>query len=487
MNLLDRLILAVDPKAGLQRLRARAAAAGVRLAYEGAKTGRRTEGWITAGGSGNAELGGDIATLRNRSRSLIRDNHYAANACEQWAVYSVSYGITPQPKASSQAMNQFYAERWEEFSRQCSADGLSHFPAMQRLIAKTEFESGEVLLRRRFRRRSDRNPVPLQVQVLEPDYLDHQKTGPIHGTSGYIIQGVEFDGIGRRVAYWLFPQHPGEVTTISQRGLASERVPAEDIIHVYDMRRPGMVRGVPRLAPVLLRMRDLDDYEDAYLMLQKVQACLAAFVEQPDGDALPINKSTTDASTGIRLEMIEPATINYLKPGEKITFSSPQGSAVYGEYKRSIVRDLACGMGFPYEILSGDSSQNNYSSSRGGKVGFIQLVETYRWDVLIPAFDRIWQWWQEAGVVAGVLSGSVAVEWAPPPIPILDREVEAKADLIELQNGALTWPQLVSRQGYDPEKQISEITTWKERLEAAGVQIGGVKQNANNESPAPAA
>ena len=47
MNLLDRLIAAIAPEAGLRRVRARAQIGQMR-AYEGAQRGRRTQGWRTS-------------------------------------------------------------------------------------------------------------------------------------------------------------------------------------------------------------------------------------------------------------------------------------------------------------------------------------------------------------------------------------------------------------------------------------------------------
>ena len=65
-------------------------------------------------------------------------------------------------------------------------------------------ESGECLVRLRERRVEDGLPVPLQLQVLEPDHLDASKTGDLPN-GGFVLQGVEFDALGRRRAYWLYP------------------------------------------------------------------------------------------------------------------------------------------------------------------------------------------------------------------------------------------------------------------------------------------
>ena len=69
MNLLDRAIGLVAPQAALRRAQARAAMAMLARSYEGARIGRRTEGWVVAGTSANAEIGTAIARLRDAMAS----------------------------------------------------------------------------------------------------------------------------------------------------------------------------------------------------------------------------------------------------------------------------------------------------------------------------------------------------------------------------------------------------------------------------------
>ena len=150
------------------------------------------------------------------------------------------------------------------------------------------FESVEALIRRRNRVRADGVFPPFQLQVLESDYLDVSKTEPT--SSGYIIQGVEFDRVGRRVGYWLYGQHPGDPVNTGVRGglgLQSAFVPADQIIHLYEPTRPGQVRGVPELSAVMMAMRDLDDWEDSEIIRKKTESCLAAIVRGPAGENRP--------------------------------------------------------------------------------------------------------------------------------------------------------------------------------------------------------
>jgi capsid protein len=65
--------------------------------------------------------------------------------------------------------------RWSDAA---DADGQLDFYGLQTLICREMVEAGEVLVRRRLRRSSDGMQVPLQLQVLEADFLAriiHQK------------------------------------------------------------------------------------------------------------------------------------------------------------------------------------------------------------------------------------------------------------------------------------------------------------------------
>src|SRR5690348_15373182 len=81
------------------------------------------------------------------------------------------------------------------------------------------------------------------IQLLEPDFLDDSRLGVLPN-GNKVVQGVEFDPIGQRAAYWLFPEHPGNNFAIAAMGLVSKPVPASEIAHLYEHQRT-QARGVP--------------------------------------------------------------------------------------------------------------------------------------------------------------------------------------------------------------------------------------------------
>lgn len=475
-NWLDRTIGFFNPAEGLRRAVYRAQTQTLnrispRARYEGAKVGRRTNGWTTTGASANSELQADLVRLRERSRDLIRNGGSAAAMQTKWADKVVGWGITPR------WADPGVLKVWEAWARQCSSDsGVPHFGALTWLAVAGWFESGEVLIRRRYRYPTDRLPVPMQIQVLEPDYLDTSHNGPT-SNGGYAVQGIEYDRLGRRQGYWLFEVHPGETASWRYSSINSKFVAARDVIHLYRPTRPGQSRGVPFLAPVLLDLRDLADWEDAELVRKKVEACLAAFITSPEGDSLALAAQMMDTSTGQVVEAFEPGMVTRLKPGEDVRLNQPTYAGGYKEYKSSRQHDIAAPI-MPYELMTGDLSQVNYSSYRSGLLAFKAAVEVAQWNVVIPLLcERVAEWFLEAAELNGAIpmNADRTVNWSPPPFDLLDREAEAKADQLELQIGKRTWPQLISEQGGDPVSHLKEITETAPALKEAGVDFFGGK------------
>jgi lambda family phage portal protein len=466
-NFLDRAIGYISPQRGIRRLHARAALRVATLAYEGARSGRHQGNWLRPSTSANTEIGASLVNLRNGSRALYRDNPLARKAVDEIVTKIVGTGILPRSKAKLERDRKTLDELFAEWFEQCDSAGRLNFAALEALTVKTMVESGEALIRLRPRLPADNLAVPLQLQILEPDYLDLGKSELT--ATGYRLQGVEFDKLDRRIGYWLFGQHPGDsLTTASLHdSLTSKFVGAGSILHAYEMERPGQVRGVPRCAPVITAMRDLDEYEEAVRVRKKIEACFAAFVYNADSETNGIGLQATDEDTGEVVETFEPGMIQYLNGNKNIEFADPKSGGAEPDYIRMQQRIIAAGWKIPYEILTGDLSQINYSSYRGGLLGFRDMTTAFRWNTLIPLVCApIWRRFVGLAYLAGKIeTPDAAVEWSEPKFDLLDREKEAAADQAMMRVGTLTWPQAVAAQGEDPEIQLAEIALWNQKFD----------------------
>lgn len=482
MNALDKLIASFSPERGLKRLHARATLDRIsgrtqaERAYEGAKTGRRTGGWISGNTSADAEISSSIQKLRDRSRSLIRDNPYAARARDVFCANVVGTGIIVKAGPAKDA--------WDRWVNECDADGLVDFYGMQALVMRCMFESGECLIRFRERRPEDGLIVPLQLQVMEPDYLDQGKVGNVAG-GGWIVHGVEYNAIGQRVAYWLFSQHPGDSATY-KTGLQSKRIPAEQILHIFERGRPGQSRGVPRLASVLLKMRDLDDYEEAELVRKGIESCFSAIVTTEDmGSGL--NESTTDQN-GNRIESLGAGLIQYLKPGQDIRFGAPSASGDYGNYTKTQLRAIAAGIGITYEQLTGDLSDVNYSSIRAGLIEFYRSVDMLQWHCIIPMMlAPIWKRWSETAYAVRAIKQKPEAypQWTTPRRQWVDPLKDVNAARQELAAGITSLSEVIRTRGEDPEKVFAEIAKERETLRTLGITVDTIPPEALPPEPDP--
>jgi len=461
----DRMATTLAPRWQLQRLRARAAVDVMRRHYEGATTGRRTQGWHRSSTDATQATGPYLQRLRDVARDLVRNNPYAASGLSTIVDHAVGWGIVAKPTTP----NARAAALWQAWAgtTACDADGVHDFAGLQKLVMRTVVESGEVLVRRRLRRPEDGLPIPLQLQVLEPDFLDTSKDS-FQGrlpNGGRIIQGVEFDAVGRRVAYWLFPEHPGSALGAG----SSVRVDARNVRHIFRMDRPGQVRAPSWFGPLLVRFKDFDEYEDATLMKQKIAACLAAITSDTDGSGAPLG--TADDSTTPELDMLEPGAILNLPPGRSVEVVQPPSVGEYAEYSKTSLRAIATGLGVTYEDLTGDYAGMPFSAARMSRLRHWARVEDWRWRILIPQLcDPVWAWAMEVASVFG-LPNAPRAEWTAPPAPMIDPVNEGLAYTRNIRAGIQSLSDSLRERGYDPAQVLQEIADDNARLDALGLVL----------------
>lgn len=468
---LDRALLVVAPGWARSRMVNRAAALILARNYEAANSGRRTSNWGRSYADANVAAGASLAVLRALSRDLRRNNPWARRGVQVIANNTVGWGIVARPAGASEEL----AAAWQEWSEttQCDADGRLTFYGMQRQAMDTVVESGEVLVRARWRYPEDGLAIPLQLQILEPDFIDTTKDNFTGLAGGPVVQGVEFDKLGRRVAYWLFPEHPGSNKATG----TSRRIPASEILHVFRAERPGQVRGVPWLAAVIARLREFDEYEDATVMRHKVGALFAAFKVDPTGDptGISVGEQGTDAR-GLAIETIEPGSIVDLGAGQDIRFANPPVPADGGFTDRSL-RAVSSGLGVTFEDLTGDYSNVNYSSGRLGWLAHWSNVEDWRWNMLIPQMCApAWGWAMRGAALAGLLGKDPnpvlpRADWTTPARPMIDPDKEGSASMRRIRSGISTLMEEIRAQGKEPNAHLREIAESNKKLDDLGIWL----------------
>ncbi len=429
--------------------------------YEGAAKGKRLSRWDTQSTSANSETYGAIATLRNRARDLRRNNPYAKRGIEGITNNVVGDGILTQFRSAGDvAQIEALWKQWAD-SNEIDFDGRNNIYGLQKLVMDAVAESGEVLVRKRF---DSSKRFPLQFQILESDFLDTTKVETVAANGNNIIQGIEFDKQGRRVAYYLFETHPGGFDqSFFISNPISNRVPASEVYHVYRMDRPGQARGVTWLAPIILRLRDLDDFEDAQLVRQKIAACFTAFVRDIGADITDEDEDCDETELADRLE---PGVIEHLPAGKTIEFAKPPELAFYNEFVSSHLHACAVGLGVTYEVLTGDFSQVNFSSARMGWIEFHRNLKTWRDQIMNAHFlNPLCQAFLDTLAIYGVNTQGVTYQHVPPKREMIDPSKEVSASIEAMRAGLTTLSDELMAQGKDPQEHLEQYKADLELLD----------------------
>ena len=366
---------------------------------------------------------------------------------------------------------------WLDWTDEADAEGFTDFYGLQRRAAREVFIAGEVFFRFRPRRPQDGLTVPLQLQMLPSEMLPLNRNEVSPG-GNVIRQGIEFDAIGRRVAYHFLRRHPGDMT---DPGLAGEivRIPASEIVHIIDPVDAGQLRGVSRFAAGIVKLFLLDQYDDAELDRKKVAAMHALFITTP-APAEPLDAAEGRDENDERTLDLQPGQITMLEPGEEVQTSAPADSGqTYEPFQYRTLLQVSAALGVPYAYLSNDMLKANYSNSRLALLEFRRRIEAYQHAVIVWQLCRqVWARWMDTAVLAGALDlpdydqrrrEYLACGWLPPKWDWVDPMKDARAEIEQIDAGLKSRTQALAERGYDAEQVDAEIAADKAREKSLGL------------------
>jgi len=371
-DLKTRLIAAFLGLYDMDRAEKYLASRRYKRAYIAAKKTGSDALWRTPHSSGAQENVAAWQDVTNNARDLSRNNPYIIGAKRRFKANTICEGIWPRPKIRKagakskldldRVINQEILDRWELWAPHAGANGDSLYQ-LQRIAAGHAFDDGQVLIRKIYIRK----PPYMQLELLEADYLDSSRdTISFKHTTGEtrICGGIELDGHNKPVAYWLKQCHPAEGTS------ESVRVPAADIIHVFDRQRASDVTGICGYASVVKDVFRLNEYAYSTMDAARIGNHFAAWIESPYiselGEVIsqPQAESAGTADSR-RYKYISPAGIMYGLPGEKPHMIKPEyPPGQYDSFIRKSLQAISVGSGVGYGAISQDGSQSNFAGSR---------------------------------------------------------------------------------------------------------------------------
>ncbi|WP_428143787.1 phage portal protein [Bradyrhizobium sp.] len=387
LNLLDRAIAAVSPRAGLQRYRDRLqwnVAMALSGAYTGASRSKRQFGdWKTTGGDADADTLFDLPLLRERARDLNRNNPLAAGAIHTKVGNVVGTGLALKSAIDADflGLTEDQAEEWQrtterEFnfwaeSQDADVARTLNFYQQQELAFRSTLENGDAFALPVYVERTG-SVYSLAVQLIEADRVCNER---FMADSERIAGGVERDTSGAPVRYHILDQHPGAIR-VNRAAATWTKVPAfnrsgrRNVLHLYRQLRIGQSRGVPDLAPVVSALKQLGDYTEAELTAAVVSGLFTVFIQANDPEGVFASKAAEALDAGnpyvVGEQSIKMGAGNVvaLAPGEEINAPNPgRPNTAFDPFVQAILRQVGSALELPFELLVMHFSAS-YSASR---------------------------------------------------------------------------------------------------------------------------
>lgn len=472
-------------RAAVEAFQRQQAPADVKARYDAASHGRRMAGWNPPASGPNRAIAG-LQTIRNRARDSSRNDWSGASGVQKWTTNLIGIGITPRfkrvlDKKRKQEIIDLMNDHWAE----CDADGVLNYFGLQTLAVRSWLDSGEVFVRRRARFADEGLVLPVQYQVIEADMVPLLDADTYNGlpAGNKIRSGIEFNKRGRRIAYWVYKEHPGDNTGGSVSADELVRVAASDMIHVFEPIRPGQLRGVSMLAPILARLRNIENYDDATLTRQQLANLVVAFItrklpaltgdEELDGLT---GQPFDHGSDGTPLVGLQPGLVQELDDGQGVEWSNPpEAGTNYSDYMRTQHLGTAAASGLPYEVFSGDIKDVSDRTLRVIINEFRRHAEQRQWQIIIPQFcQKTLVWGVDAAVLVGKIDLDEAdsvrrVEWAPHGWAHIHPVQDPQGKKLEVDAGFRSRSSVIGERGEDPDMVDEERAADREREEELGL------------------
>ena len=503
MSLLDKAISIISPQWAHSRLQYRRAIEASSGRYRGASSDRLRSDWnvVKTDPTPNAW---ELEKLRNRTRDLSCNDPIVSGLVGTYGYNVVGsglkfesrinnelLGITPE---QAEIMRHEIERIWEDAAKQIDHAGILSFDEMQFQALMRVIEDGEMFPIPTMRNDPWRQ-IKRTIQHVEADQLEKEGYG----------SPIDVDAGGRPTAY-----HFKEVEVDqfgNQRTVGHKTIPALDsqgrkkVLHLYRPSRPGQLRGVSILAPILTLLKDFCDTREAYVVKERVQACLTVVFTKKNGnpvmEALGHSTSTeeTNDTASNRLQALEPGLIYYNNEGDDVQMLDP-GKTGDGQsaFIENTIRLIGAACQLPYELLLKDFSKTNYSSARAALLEGRRAFTTWRKWLARYYCQPIFELVMEEAVLRGLInlpgfydrrSIYLTGDWVGGAWGWVQPVQEIEAARRAVDYGLSTLADENAAQGRDWENTVRQNAIENRYIDAKGALITRAQKNAHKNEDAP--
>ncbi|GMV26928.1 MAG: hypothetical protein AMXMBFR58_29590 [Phycisphaerae bacterium] len=458
------------------------------MSYEGGQITRIDPDFVPMRVGPNLLADQSLDMVQRRSRWLSDNHPLISGAVETFVANVVSSEIYPRPATPFEEVNKRIDELFWDWAEAVDAERSTSLLEHQQLVARELFSKGEILVHSPFAEAWEEYAADVALETIDTDLLCDPAGASALGVSSYVQlangnrvrQGVEFDSVGRRVAYHVLDGHPNDGEFVMPRPERMRRLPAAVANLAMIRRRSKQIRGVPRLVALIRLVRQESGFSEAFLELARVAACYGIWIEGV-GSANMMANGTAGAPTdmhGRPIQEAEPGLIGRLPPGAKVsTTNAAIPPPTFDSTLKSLKRDMSAAVGQSYGEFSGDYGEATFSSERARQLltrRIVRPVQACVWrQGTLSAYKRCIAFWIASGRLK--LSAEARAAWMTDPRQLYRHDViapgfewvnpqqEAQAAEIELRIGAASLEDIVASKGrnwQDTLERQLQIEVW---------------------------
>ncbi|MCI5996109.1 MAG: phage portal protein [Blautia sp.] len=475
---------------------------------------RALKSFLAYSSGAHQDIDANNYTLRQRARMLYMAAPLATSAIKTNRTNVIGCGLRLQARPNMEILGlsaesarewqrrtEAEFELWAKKKKSCDATGVNDFYGIQQLALMSWLLSGDVFC---VIKRSDptpQSPYTLRLHLIESDRVStpgtpgasfSNITEGIANNGNKIYDGVEVDKSGAIVAYYICNNYPNELKLSVnewQRVEAYGTLTGQpNIIQIMDSERPEQYRGVSYLAQVIEPMLQMRRYTESELTAALIESFFTAFIMTENPEENPYNEAgEPQLYHGDDEYEMGPGQINYMKPGESVTFGSPsRPNSGFDAFMRSLCEQCGAALEIPADLLL-KSFNSSYSASRAALLEAWKAFKMRREWFVADFCKPVYEVWLSEAIARGRIQAPgfftdplireawLGSEWVGPSQGQLDPTKEIEAEVMAVEHGFSTHEQsTIKLNGGQWESNVSQLTHENQRLkEAAGISAEG--------------
>lgn len=486
--------------------------------------------WVPGVGSPRQDTPtGERETLIARSRDAYRNHMLGRAAINRAATNVVGMGLSVRPNVDGEALGLEDDEAnainsqlargfrlWAENPLECDAEGALDFYMLQRLAFISAMVSGDVL------GMTPHSRLPGHLFGTKLQLVEAERVGNGLGQRDkpHEIDGVRIDALGRATHYRVCRGYPSDHTTPQDYDwipVYGERTGRRRVLHLMNEKgRPGEVRGVPYLAPILEALQKLERFSQAELTAAVISAMFTVAIKhERNEDPGDVGEQAFDSLSndpgkpvvssngggedeGDALSLGEGAVWDLEEGAEPVSISPNRPNAQFDPFFMAIVKEIGAALEQPSEVLLMHFS-TSYTAARAAFNQLWKFIKQRRHHLAVQLCQPTYELVIDELVARGMVRlpgyrdpakrrAYVRALWVGEPLGALNEKIEAAAATERIANGTsnetLETMALHGEDWHDVAQDRAREIRWK-RANGVPVYVGGRVQDPPPAKPDP--